>query len=151
MERDLETLIDERNIIDLATQYCWALDRRDFDALHEIFLPDAFAILGETECDGIDAITERISSALTPLDASQHLVGSHEVRVDADRATHRCYLQAQHVRHAADGGPLWMVGGKYEDELRRTSRGWRISRRILSRIWTDGNPNVVAADLRRTR
>lgn len=151
MERSLEPLADERSIIDLATQYCWALDGRDFDSLHEIFLPEAFAILGETHCHGIDAIIERISTALTPLDASQHLIGSHQVRVDTDRATHRCYLQAQHVRDAADGGNLWMVGGKYEDELTRTAQGWRISRRILSRIWTDGNPNVVAADLRRTR
>lgn len=148
MDDDLRALADERAIINLATQYCWALDGRDFDDLHNVFVPDAFALLGGTDCHGIDAIIERVSTALTPLDVSQHLIGSHDVGLDGDRATHRCYLQAQHVRHAAEDGELWMVGGMYEDNLARTGDGWRIERRILSRIWTEGNPMVQIANLR---
>ena len=148
---DLQALTDERAVINLATQYCWTLDNREFEDLHTVFLPDAYAFLGETECNGIEAIIRRISTALTPLDASQHLIGSHDVGLDGDRATHRCYLQAQHVRHGAEGGALWMVGGMYEDRLVRTTDGWRIEHRILSRIWTDGNPAVVAPELRETR
>lgn len=150
MEPDLQALADERDIINLATRYCWALDRHEFDELRTIFLPDAFARLGETDCQGINAILARIRSALTRLDASQHLVGSHVVDLDGDRAHHRCYLQAQHVLHGAEAGELWMVAGVYEDECVRTPEGWRIERRILSRIWTDGNPDVAAPDLRPT-
>lgn len=149
MEADLlQSIADERAIINLAAQYCWALDTGDFEALRNVFLPDAFALLGGTECEGIDAIIERISSALTVLDASQHLVGSHLVSLDGDRGTHRCYLQAQHMRQGVEGGDLWMVAGSYEDQVLRTPDGWRIERRILSRIWTDGNPMVSASGLR---
>ncbi|MGI9641262.1 MAG: nuclear transport factor 2 family protein [Acidimicrobiia bacterium] len=148
MEPDLQALADEQAVINLATRYCWALDTHNFADLHNVFMPDAFAILGETECNGIDAIVERISSAPTRLDASQHLVGSHVVTLDGDQATHNCYLQAQHVLSGTEGGELWMVAGKYEDEAVRTAGGWRIKRRVLSRIWTDGNPNVAAPDLR---
>ena len=104
MEPNLQTLADERAVINLVSRYCWALDAKRFDELHNVFTPDAFAILGGTECHGIDAIIKRISSALTRLDVSHHLVGSHLVEVDGDRATHQCYLQAQHVLRAPKAG-----------------------------------------------
>ena len=148
MDTDVQAMADEHAIIKVASRYCWALDSHDFDDLHNVFLPDAFAVLGETDCDGIVAIIQRISSALTRLDASQHLVGSHVVTLDGDEATHKCYLQAQHVLHGTEGGDLWMVAGKYEDLMVRTADGWRIKRRVLSRIWTSGNANVAAPDLR---
>lgn len=150
MENEMQSVADERAIIGLATRYCWALDTRDFADLENVFMPDAFAFLGETECDGIGAIIERVSSALTPLDASQHLIGSHSVALDGDEATHRCYLQAQHVLRGTEGGDLWLVAGMYVDRAVRTSDGWRIKHRVLTRIWTSGNPMVVAPDLRST-
>jgi hypothetical protein len=148
MAPDLQSVADEQAVIHLATRYCWALDTHNFEDLRHVFLPDAFAILGETECDGADAIIERISSALTRLDASQHLVGSHLVELNGDEATHRCYLQAQHVLAGTEGGDLWMVAGMYDDHAVRTANGWRIKRRVLSRIWTSGNPMVALPDLR---
>ncbi len=150
MEPDRQTLSDERAVINLVSRYCWALDAKDFEDLHNVFTPDAFAILGGTECHGIDAIIMRVSSALTRLDVSHHLVGSHMVEVDGDRASHKCYLQAQHMLRGTKGGDLWLVAGTYEDQLVRTSDGWRIKHRILSRVWTEGNPNVAAPDLRST-
>ncbi|MGI9622946.1 MAG: nuclear transport factor 2 family protein [Acidimicrobiales bacterium] len=150
MEEQLQALADERAVINLATRYCWALDNREFHDLHNVFMPDAFAFLGGTECDGIDAIITRISSALTPLDGSQHLVGSHYVELDGDQARHRCYLQAQHIMNDTEGGDLWMVAGVYDDVSVRTDDGWRIKNRVLTRIWTEGNPLVTAPDLRST-
>jgi hypothetical protein len=148
MKTDLQSVADEQAIINLASRYCWALDTRDFADLENVFMPDAFAFLGETECDGIGAIIERVSSALTRLDASQHLVGSHFVALDGDEATHRCYLQAQHVLRGTEGGDLFLVAGMYADRAVRTLGGWRIKHRVLTRIWTSGNPMVVAPDIR---
>jgi hypothetical protein len=84
--------------------------------------------------------------ALEHLDTSQHLVGNHEIQVDGDDATHRCYLQAQHVRQAATGGPNYIVAGRYEDRFRRTDQGWRIVHRALVVMWTEGNVGVVYGD-----
>jgi SnoaL-like domain len=132
---------DRQAIIDLTINYCWTLDGRDWQALREVFLPDATAMLG-SECAGIDAIIERVSTALHHLDASQHLISNHQVSVDGDTATCRCYLQAQHVRKSAENGPNFIVAGRYQDQLVRTDRGWRISRRVLTVDWTEGNPKV---------
>jgi ketosteroid isomerase-like protein len=137
------TFADDRQaIIDLTIAYCWALDSKDWEALRSIFLPDATALLGD-ERDGIESIIARVSGALGALDSSQHMISNHQVGVDGDTATCRCYLQAQHVRRSAEGSPNYIVAGRYLDRLVRTAEGWRIQRRDLLVDWTDGNVLVV--------
>ena len=144
---DIQTLLDERKIHEVATRYCRALDTKDWDLLDDVFVTDATAVLGTSAAlVGIDAIRDRISAALGHLDDSQHLVGNHEIHVDGDTATHRCYLQAQHVRTSAVGGPNYLVAGRYEDRLVRTDAGWRIVHRTLTVMWTDGNVAVARRD-----
>ncbi len=146
-DAQLATLLDERDIVSVALRYCRALDTKDWPTLATVFLPDATADLSSgTDLVGLDAIVGRIRTALEHLDDSQHLVGNHEVVVDGDAATHRCYLQAQHVRRAATGGPNYLVGGRYEDRFTRTADGWRIAHRTLTVMWTDGNVVVAHAE-----
>lgn len=162
---DLRALADRAEIIDVACRYTWALDTKRFDDLDDVFLPDATGQLGSPAIlDGRPAIKERIRTALSPLDVSQHLVGSHEVVLDPgdpDRATHRCQLHAQHVRSAAadelaaavgagesvpveaQAAPMqFIVAGIYDDRFVRTPEGWRIEHRTLTVTWTSGNPGV---------
>ena len=133
---------DVNAIIDVTIAYCWAIDSKDWEALRNVFLPDATALLGD-ERVGIESIIDRIRAALSSLDASQHIISNHQVAVTGDGATSRCYLQAQHVRRAADGGPNYIVAGRYQDRLVRTDDGWRIIRRDLLVDWTAGNVRVV--------
>ena len=145
-EQSLSILLDERAVVAVAMQYCSALDTKNWAALDEVFLADATADLASTsELIGRVAIVERIRAALSQLDDSQHLVGNHQVVVDGDVASHSCYLQAQHIRRAAVGGPNYLVGGRYEDRLVRTVDGWRIAHRKLVVMWTDGNLTVARA------
>lgn len=142
---ELRRIVDESAIVDVAVRYCWTLDTRDWGGLVDVFLPDATANLGgRTVLAGIDAITQRCRSTLSRLDLSQHLVSTHQVAIDGDEATHRCHFQAQHVRSGAEGGDNYIVGGRYEDRLRRTGDGWRIAHRDLVVMWTEGNPVVIA-------
>lgn len=137
-------LLDERDIIALAARYCRALDTNDWAGLDDVFLQDATAQLGSaTLLEGIEAIRGRIRTALEHLDDSQHLVGNHEVTVDDDSGTHRCYLQAQHIRRMPEGSPHYIVAGRYEDRVVRTADGWRIAHRTLTVMWTEGNQAVT--------
>lgn len=137
---------DRADIIDLTHRYCWALDTNQWHELDDVFLPDATAQLGTHECKDLDQIKQVCSNALGKLDDSQHIVATHQVAVDGDTATSRCYLHAQHVRRGASQGPHYIVGGRYEDDLVRTTAGWRIKRRILTVMWTEGNPGAVRGD-----
>ncbi len=135
-------LSDRQAIVDVLVDYCWALDSRQFEMLEQVFHPHATAFLG-TERPSRESIIEKISGSLAPLDATQHLISNHKVVITGDTAISRCYLQSQHVRHSAQGGTNYIIGGRYEDELVRTADGWRIMRRVLQRDWTEGNLSVV--------
>ena len=137
---------DRADIIDLTHRYCWALDENDWDALDAVFLPDATALLGTRRANNRQEIKATCSAALSPLDASQHIAATHQITVDGDRATCRCYLHAQHIRNGAAAGPNYIVGGRYDDELVRTSDGWRIRHRTLTVMWTEGNVGVIRGD-----
>jgi hypothetical protein len=134
---------DRDDIIDLAVRYTWALDTKNLDDLRNVFLADATADLRGVECEGVDAIISRIGGSVLRLDATQHLVGNHQVTVDGDTGTHRCHLQSQHVRRGADGGDNFIVGGYYQDRVVRTTDGWRIAHRLMQQTWSEGNPEVV--------
>jgi len=138
------TLIDdERAIIDLTIAYTWALDTGRFEDLRQVFAEDAVGDLLGVRSEGREAIMARIADALSKLDATQHLISNHQVRVDGDTATCRCYLVGQHVKKGTPGGDTFIIAGTYADELARTADGWRITHRTLSPAWTDGNPAVV--------
>lgn len=143
-EANYQRVIDEQAVIDVAIRYTWALDFHDWDALDQVFLPDATADFMRPKLEeGIDQIKARIQRSLGPLDGSQHICGNHQVSIDGDTATHRCYMHAQHIRNGTENGSLYVVAGYYEDKMERTADGWRIRFRKLTPTWFDGNDEVI--------
>ena len=143
MDPRLQAALDRQEIENLLVRYAAALDTHDWALLSTCFTDDvhyAFAHAGDV--DGFEAVAAVCRRSLGPLDASQHLVGAALVEVDGDTARSRCSFQAQHVLR----GEKYVVAGTYLDELRRTKAGWRIARRELQRVWTDGNPAVLARE-----
>jgi hypothetical protein len=130
-------------LVRLTHDYCWAIDTREWAALHAVFDPDVEADLGSGSVRGVDAIIALVSSVLSPLDVSHHMVSTHQISIDGDVATGRCAVLAQHVRRGLEGGSKFLVGGRYEDEFRFGPYGWRITRRRIVVTWTDGNRDVI--------
>ena len=139
----LQLLLDERDIRGLLHRYATALDNKDWALLADCFVADASAFyetIGELE--GYRAIEALCRNALLNMTRTQHLIGNIHIIVDGDSATSSCYLHAQHVRVGTPGGDTNIIAGRYDDQLIRTSRGWRIRRRNLHVWWTFGNPAV---------
>ena len=140
----LQRLADYHAISDLAVRYCSAVDRRDWDLLADVFLPDATVRLPESvSIRGSGEIVSRYRRGLERFDATHHMVSNHEIAVDGDSARHTCLVHAQHVLHDAPGGSNYVIGGRYTDELVRTQQGWRIAHRELAFVWTEGNSSVL--------
>jgi hypothetical protein len=137
------TVADHIAIVDVVVLYCEALDRRRFDDLHKVFTPDARVDYGTVVCEGVDAVIDKVMTSIAHLDATMHTVSNHRVTVDGDSAVHSCYLHGQHVMVGTPGGELYVIAGRYDDRLVRTPDGWRIAERTLTRVWTDGNREVV--------
>ena len=130
-------------IHDLITAGAQAQDRHDWDFYGNTFSPNARYVHPKGEIRGREAIVARSVAALEPLDASQHLVGSIVVHVDADRAHATAYFVGQHVRAAAPGDSLFVVAGPYDDELARVNGIWQITQRTQTYSWRQGNPDVI--------
>ncbi|MGI5242255.1 nuclear transport factor 2 family protein [Dactylosporangium sp. CA-139066] len=134
----LALLVDRMAVQDVLVRYATALDSRDWQLLRTCFTPDAVGVyetLGEQH--GYERIEALCRGALEPLAATQHIITNIVVELAGDRARTSCYLQSMHVRERPDGDNF-IVAGQYRDELVRTADGWRIARRNLRRIWTQG-------------
>jgi len=139
--------LEEKQIVDLTIRYAWALDHRRFDDLAEVFSPDGQADYGWLGIHtGPAAIAELTARALSRFDRTQHIVTNHQVAVDGDIATGRCYFQAQHVVRQPAGEHNYTVGGSYIDRYHRTDAGWRIANRTLRVTWTEGDAGPDASD-----
>ncbi|GAA2591437.1 hypothetical protein GCM10010435_82720 [Winogradskya consettensis] len=116
-----------------------AMDTRDWDLLEACYAPDAQGDYTNAGADGRAAIVASTRGFLEPLDATQHLLGNVEVTLDGDTATTHATFIAQHVR----AGGQFLLGGNYDDTLRRTADGWQITNRRIRGIWSNGDPAVL--------
>jgi ketosteroid isomerase-like protein len=130
-------MIDDLIAIEqLLNRYCHRLDRGDVSGVMALFTDDA-VLVPEYEAGGehagraaVEAWYNRYaSSVVAGARGLRHTISTAMIDVDGDRATSVCYLDADSV--SADTGRRTLVGGRYEDELRRDGGVWRISRRRI--------------------
>lgn len=128
----------------LTSEYAHILDRREWGRLNSVFAADAvMEFAGLPPATGPEAIAEVCAQALTPLDGSQHLIGSPLVTTDAGAATISSYFHAQHIRVVNGTSALFTVAGGYYDRVELRSEGWRITHRRQTISWTSGDPRVL--------
>jgi hypothetical protein len=143
-EGQIGQLVEKQKIIDLTIAYTWIIDHGPREKLKEIFTEDAVFIIDTRHLNGIDEIRGKIERTLGDLSASQHIVSNHQVSIDGDKATSRCYLHAQHTLHGIEGGDNYVMAGRYIDKLIRFDSKWCITERQLMLDWTEGNPLVLS-------
>jgi 3-phenylpropionate/cinnamic acid dioxygenase small subunit len=136
-----QDIADRLEIEDVLTRYAWAIDTGEFDALDQVFTPDAF--VDYTSAGGIKGnypeVKEWLSTVLPHFPAYQHFVTNKDIRVDGDSATSRAGFYNPMAQAKGDGLSFFFVGGEYHDKLVRTPQGWRIKERIEKTVWADGD------------
>ena len=143
MTTTLEELVDKQAIRELQIHYSYAIDSGAYDELDNVFTRDAVADYGPAGLvEGVAGIKETCRHALEPLTAAQHLNTNHQAQINGDTATATCYLHVHQHLDNTPGGDHLEMGGRYDDQLVRTDRGWRITRRTLTILWSNGNPDV---------
>jgi hypothetical protein len=131
-------------VVDVAVRYAVACDTRDWGLFDDVFLPDVSAEYGpEYQVDGRDAVVAMIRSMLGGCGPTQHLVGSHVVAIDGDRARASCQIRAWHRGAGAAADLTYEAIGSYHDELVRTPDGWRIAKRRMDVIAELGTRDVL--------
>jgi 3-phenylpropionate/cinnamic acid dioxygenase small subunit len=129
-------------IQNLLATYAFGLDEKDFDALDQVFTPDAS--FDYTATGGIagdwSKIKPWLKAALARFPTTQHLVGLPRIRLNGDRATCATMLFNPMLLNHNGKDIIFFVGGTYRDELVRTAQGWRIHRRVESDPWIKDLP-----------
>ena len=138
-----QTLIDIQEIRDLQVHYAMSIDAGHYEELDRVFTADVVADYGHAgQHHGVETIKAACRSALDPLTSVQHLIANHWAEIDVDLARAGCYFVGHAYREGTPGGEHYSTGGRYDDELKRTDQGWRITKRTLVILWADGNADV---------
>jgi ketosteroid isomerase-like protein len=146
-EIELQRLADRAAIHDVLVRLALAQDAHDWTTLTDCFMPDAVYVHPGGEIVGVEPIVDRTRTALTPLDASQHLLGTILVTITGSDASAITYFHAQHIRRGVEGGDLFVIAGTYKDRLAHGDDGrWRVAHRTQEYTWRDGNPAVTRRD-----
>lgn len=130
---------DRLEIDDLLTRYATIIDGRRWDEFNKVFTLDA--VLDYRSAGGIRGsfheVTSWLASVLPMFEWTQHLVVNRAVELaeSANTAAARsCFYNPNGVQ--VDGSPwLFVVGGRYHDQLIRTDDGWRIVHRVEETLW----------------
>ena len=132
-----EEMSDRLELQDLLIRYSEAIDRREFDELDAIFVPDAYIDYRDT--GGIDGqypqIKEWLADTLpTYFERNAHMLGLPAVKLAGDTATARTFCFNPMVLKG-EKPKVMQVGVWYDDEFVRTADGWRISRRVEDKLY----------------
>jgi len=134
---------DVVEIAQLLYRYARAIDAKDWQALEQIFTPDArihYAVERGAELR-FPELAAWLARAMTIFKSTQHVITNPLVDIQGDTARCSSYLTGTHVQVRSDSGAevLTTEGSTYTDELVRTRAGWRICVRRLERTWVDGS------------
>jgi ketosteroid isomerase-like protein len=131
----LDEISDRLEIQELMVEYCYAIDTRDWDALDEVFTPDA--VIDYTEMVGVKGTLPEIKAFLAQsmqvLRATQHIISTTKLKIEGDRAYGKTICTNPMVLQP--DGHVMVVGLWYRDEFVRTPKGWRISSRYEENCW----------------
>ena len=145
-----QELSDRFEIQDLVFHYAHLIDSKEIDRLRDdVFTDDVhidYSVFGGSVgnlADTIVFLKGSLTGGLFP--NSQHLNANVQVQLQGDTATGRvmCFNPME-MKISDDKTHTFFLGLWYVDEYRRTSKGWRISRREEVKSWVFNTPDFMA-------
>ena len=129
-DRALQHALDLEALRTLGQRYARAVDARDYDAVAELFHPDA-VIDGVRGSSPIAEYLEMSRSTPPAYEQSMHVLGDPliELEVGADEATLDAYAVVYQIGATSEGGGNTTIGIRYLDVAERRAGEWRVRHR----------------------
>lgn len=140
---NFQQVADRLEIQDLLARYCFAIDDRDWQALDDVFSPDARIDYRQTgdAAGNLSEIKLWLPVALARFPRYQHMIATTKLDLDGDHALGRTILFNPMVhRDEAGEERTCFIGLWYRDVFLRTPAGWRITERVEEMSWTHNTP-----------
>ena len=126
--RQVDRVADRTAILEGLAAYCRLADLNRPEEQVTVFVDDCRVSYGGPGrwIEGRTALVDALRRALAAYTATSHLLGGTEIDfVGDDEADVTTVVHAWHRR--ADGGPDFLLYGRYVDSWVRTPSGWRIA------------------------
>jgi hypothetical protein len=133
----LQEISDRMEIQDVFVRYSYAIDSRDWDALDDVFTPDAFidySVFGGSSGD-LPSTKAFLAEAMPNFPSFQHMVSGSTITIDGDTAEAKTQCHNPMVMGEGDDPDLMFCGLWYVDKLVRTPAGWRIKERVEEKVY----------------
>ena len=137
----LAEISDRLEIQQLLVDYSTAIDQRRFDDLDNVFTSDAYidySALGGVE-GRYPEVKKWLAEVLPNFPVYAHMLGNFSVRIDGDTASSRVICFNPMVLPKNEGGDkeqkVLFCGLWYDDEFVRTPEGWRMTRRVETKVF----------------
>ena len=134
---------EREEIVAVLVRYARAIDAKDWALLRTCFTADTACDYGPSgSWRGADALAAFMAEAHAGMGPTQHLLSNFQIEVTGDRASSLTYVHA--VTVLASHPDDWIdTIGTYEDRLRRTAGGWRITDRSFRTTRTVLSPSLT--------
>ncbi len=138
MTMSMQEISDRLEIQDLMTRYSYAIDTRNWDALDDVFTPDAhidYSVFGGSV--GNLAETKKFLGEAMPMFTTlQHMVSGTTITFTGDDgAETKTQCHNPMTVGEGDDADLMVCGLWYVDKLVRTADGWRIKERVEESVY----------------
>jgi 3-phenylpropionate/cinnamic acid dioxygenase small subunit len=128
---------DERAVTAVILRYATAIDTQDWRLLRSCFSDDFEGDFGSFgSWRGPREIADFMREAHAPLGPTLHRITNIVVQEDEGHVRARSYVDAL-LMPATPGGPIHRGIGWYDDQMVRTSDGWKIARRTFVPVRLD--------------
>jgi ketosteroid isomerase-like protein len=146
MTLSLQEMSDRLEIQDLLVAYSHAIDFYDWDALDDVFTPDA--VIDYTEMGAprgtLPETKAYLASVLPTMPGTQHMVATTKLTFDGDVAYGRTICHNPLLIPTGGDEPHVMFCGLwYRDTFVRTPDGWRIKERYEERSYFYNRPSEL--------
>jgi hypothetical protein len=138
----MQEISDRLEIQDLMVRYSYAIDSRNWDALDDVFTPDAhidYSVFGGS-VGNLAETKQFLGEAMPMFSTLQHMVSGTTITFtgDADMpdgAETRTQCHNPMTMGDAEHPDLMVCGLWYVDKLVRTADGWRIKERVEDKVY----------------
>lgn len=138
----IEALLIKQELHELVSRYCHALDRRDAQALAQVWWPEGtidFGLFKGNAPEFIDLLCQDNPAVKT----SFHSVSNTLFELDGDQAKGLCYVTAMSSSQDLATGVITdqLVGGRYLDRFARRDGQWRFIDKLFVIDWNITQPH----------
>ncbi|MEM6105696.1 nuclear transport factor 2 family protein [Mycobacterium sp. 050272] len=123
----------------LVTAYCRAVDRADYDALRDLYHPDATDSHGSFSSGGVEPFIAQLQAAQAYVRVSQHNITTTNFVVDGDGARGEIYCLVFHTFAGPEHDIDVIIGGRYLDTYIRHDGRWKFFQRTIVADWAYQN------------